>query len=105
MKPKLYTFHVRKSFTSRRGRGTPSFPICVGILSTIKVRNLLKSAMSFGQFASSSQFYLYGKSHCTRTGWEKHILSYDQPDILKDPALNLSGKVFMITGANAGIGR
>jgi dehydrogenase/reductase SDR family protein 12 len=60
---------------------------------------------AFGQFASTSQFYLYGKRHCTRTGWEQARKSYSQPDILEDPALDLSNKVYMITGANAGIGR
>ena len=28
--------------------------------------------MGFGQFAATSQFFLYGKSHCTATGYEKH---------------------------------
>jgi len=60
---------------------------------------------SFGQFAATTQFYLYGKSRCTRTGWEKAYKAYPKPDLLEDPNLNLSGKVFMITGANAGIGR
>ena len=30
--------------------------------------------------------------------------NYSQPDILQDPSLDLSDRVFMITGANAGIG-
>jgi NADPH-dependent curcumin reductase CurA len=60
---------------------------------------------SFGQFASTTQFYLYGKSRCTRTGWEKAYAAYPKPDILEDPNLDLSSKVYMITGANAGIGR
>ncbi|RYG69032.1 SDR family NAD(P)-dependent oxidoreductase, partial [archaeon] len=61
--------------------------------------------MSFGQFAATSQFYLYGRNHCTRTGWENASKKYAQPDILADPNLNLSGKVYLITGANAGIGK
>jgi dehydrogenase/reductase SDR family protein 12 len=60
---------------------------------------------SFGQFAATTQFYLYGKSRCTQTGWEKARKAYPQPDILEDPNLNLSENVYMITGANAGIGR
>lgn len=60
---------------------------------------------SFGQFAATSQFYLFGKSHCTRTGWEKAIKKYAKPDILQDPSLNLQEKVFLITGASAGIGK
>ena len=60
---------------------------------------------AFGQFAATSQFYLYGRNHCTRTGWEKAVKSYAKPDLLEDPNLSLEGKVFLITGANAGIGR
>lgn len=58
--------------------------------------------MSFGQFASTTQFYLYGKKHCTQSGWIAASASYPQPDILDD--INLDGKVFIITGANGGIG-
>ena len=61
--------------------------------------------MSFGQFASTTQFYLYGRSHCTRTGWEKASRSYDKPDLLESNDLDLSGKIYLITGANAGIGK
>jgi dehydrogenase/reductase SDR family protein 12 len=60
---------------------------------------------SFGQFAATTQFYLYGKSRCTRTGWEKAYKAYPKPDLLENPELNLTNKVYMITGANAGIGR
>ena len=60
---------------------------------------------SFGQFAAFSQFYLYGKSHFTRTGWEKAMSRYPKPDILEDPLRSLSGHVYMITGANAGLGK
>ena len=71
----------------------------------------------FGQFASTTQFYLYGKSNCTSSGWEKHILNYGTTwdDIVLPigsaptkgdvDSRDLSGKVFMITGANAGIGK
>jgi hypothetical protein len=63
---------------------------------------------AFGQFASTSQFYLYGRSHCTKTGWEKASKAYPKPDILgngRASTVDLSGKVFMVTGANAGIGK
>jgi dehydrogenase/reductase SDR family protein 12 len=58
----------------------------------------------FGQFAASTQFYLYGRKHCTKTGWEEHRKKYEKPDILESD-INLKDKVYMITGANAGIGR
>lgn len=58
----------------------------------------------FGQFASTSQFFLYGRRHCTRTGWERHKSSYEQPDILEE-SLDLSERVFMVTGANSGVGK
>jgi dehydrogenase/reductase SDR family protein 12 len=60
---------------------------------------------TFGQFAATSQFYLYGRSHCTKTGWQEHVKHYEKPDILEDKKLSLLGKKYMITGANAGVGR
>lgn len=59
---------------------------------------------AFGQFAAAVQFYLYGKRHCTQTGWERHSANYKQPDLLTTD-LNLAGRVFMITGANSGVGK
>lgn len=58
--------------------------------------------MSFGQFAATSQFYLYGKKHCTQTGWQLASENYAQPTLLDD--VSLDGKTFMVTGANGGIG-
>jgi dehydrogenase/reductase SDR family protein 12 len=58
----------------------------------------------FGQFAATSQFYLMGRKHFTKTGWEKHRKAYDQPDLLTQD-INLSEGVYMITGANSGVGR
>jgi dehydrogenase/reductase SDR family protein 12 len=63
---------------------------------------------AFGQFASTSQFYLFGRSRCTKTGWEKASKDYPKPDMLErgaDSEVDLSGKIFMVTGANAGVGR
>ena len=54
----------------------------------------------FGAFAAFSQFYLYGRRHCTRTGYERAKRAFT--DDLS--ALDLTGKVFMITGANSGVG-
>jgi len=51
-----------------------------------------------------SQFYLHGRSHSTQTGYMNHRKAYSSPDILEDPTLDLRGKVYVITGANAGIG-
>lgn len=56
----------------------------------------------FGPFAATTQFYLYGRRHCTASGWRKHSAKYDLGML---DAVDLSGKVFMVTGANAGLGR
>lgn len=61
--------------------------------------------MPFGQAIATTQFFLYGKRHCTRTGWERHRQNYAQPDLLADENLDLSGRVFMVTGANSGVGK
>mmetsp|Transcript_17225 Transcript_17225/g.28900 ORF Transcript_17225/g.28900 Transcript_17225/m.28900 type:complete len:685 (+) Transcript_17225:83-2137(+) len=64
--------------------------------------------MSFGQFAATSQFYLFGRNRCTKTGYDNAKKSYAKPDILAngvDSKMNLSEKIFMITGANGGIGK
>lgn len=59
---------------------------------------------AFGAFAGVSQFYLYGKKHFTQTGWQRHQKAYDQPDLLEQ-TMDLSDKVYMITGANSGVGK
>jgi len=66
------------------------------------------------QGIASTQFFLYGKKHFTQTGYAKHIKGYTEPvqpatvvdlnDPLND-GVDLSGKTFLISGANAGIGR
>lgn len=59
--------------------------------------------MGFGEFAATTQFFLYGKQHFTRTGWESHKAKYEKPDILDE--VSLEGRIFMVTGANSGIGK
>jgi dehydrogenase/reductase SDR family protein 12 len=53
---------------------------------------------SFGQFASTSQFFLYGKKHCTKTGWEAASMNYPIPDILESEGLQLTANVYIVTG-------
>ena len=31
----------------------------------------------FGPFAATTQFYLYGRRHCTASGWRMHSAKYD----------------------------
>lgn len=50
------------------------------------------------------QFFIYGKRHSTRTGWLRHRARYEKPDFLEQP-LDLSDKVYLVTGANKGIGK
>jgi len=58
--------------------------------------------VAYSQFAASSQFYLYGKRHFTKTGYQRHSKAYAQPANL---SVDLSGKTYLVTGANAGLGK
>jgi dehydrogenase/reductase SDR family protein 12 len=60
--------------------------------------------MPYSQFAATTQFFLYGKKHFTKTGYEKHSQAYG-PDALDVKKVDLSGKNFMVTGANSGCGK
>jgi len=64
--------------------------------------------MRFGQFASTSQFYLYGRRHCTKTGYERARDARKGPDILEHHRSMVEpdgrSKVAMVTGANSGVG-
>lgn len=57
-----------------------------------------------GQAQVTGQFYFYGRKHFTKTGYDLHAKDYTQPNILEQP-LDLSQQVFLITGANSGVGR
>jgi hypothetical protein len=69
-------------------------------------RDLLKShkeeARAMGQKITTTQFYLYGRKHFTRTGWQSAFQGYASEGL---PDCDLSGKVFAVTGANSGIGK
>lgn len=58
--------------------------------------------MGFGQFAATLQFYLYGRKHCTATGWKRASAKYGGGADLEE--VSLTGKVFAVTGANSGVG-
>lgn len=58
-----------------------------------------------GQKITTAQFYVYGKKRFTRTGWQKAQTSppYQPPGWLD--TVDLAGRVFLVTGANSGIGK
>jgi len=58
--------------------------------------------MGFGQFAVTTQFYLYGRKHCTATGWKRASGKYGGGADLSE--LSLAGKSYAVTGANSGVG-
>ena len=58
-------------------------------------------AAIFGSIATT-QFYLYGRRHCTANGWLRASAGYDTAALDK---LSLEGRTFVVTGANAGLGR
>eukprot|EP00584_Thalassiosira_punctigera_P012638 CAMPEP_0172572912 /NCGR_PEP_ID=MMETSP1067-20121228/135922_1 /TAXON_ID=265564 ORGANISM="Thalassiosira punctigera, Strain Tpunct2005C2" /NCGR_SAMPLE_ID=MMETSP1067 /ASSEMBLY_ACC=CAM_ASM_000444 /LENGTH=350 /DNA_ID=CAMNT_0013365503 /DNA_START=56 /DNA_END=1108 /DNA_ORIENTATION=+ len=62
----------------------------------------------------SSQFFLFGKKHFTRTGYLKHVAQYKEPVQsaavvdANEPTIDgvdLSGQTILVTGANQGIGK
>lgn len=62
----------------------------------------------------STQFFLFGRKHFTQTGYRKHLAQYSEPVQAaavveaSDPSsdgVDLSGKTFLVTGANQGIGK
>ena len=54
------------------------------------------------QFITSTQFYLFGRSRFTQTGWHKAAKKYVQGELEE---CKLQGKCYAVTGANSGIGR
>mmetsp|Transcript_20295 Transcript_20295/g.24265 ORF Transcript_20295/g.24265 Transcript_20295/m.24265 type:complete len:339 (-) Transcript_20295:243-1259(-) len=54
------------------------------------------------QGITATQFYLYGRSHFTRTGWESASKAY-KPGELEN--YQLKDRVYLVTGGNAGVGR
>jgi dehydrogenase/reductase SDR family protein 12 len=62
----------------------------------------------------STQFFLYGKKNFTQSGYLRHVAQYDDPVQnaavvdANDPnsdGVDLSGRTYLISGANQGIGR
>lgn len=62
----------------------------------------------------TTQFFLYGKKHFTQTGYVKHAAQYPEPvqsaavvDLsdAKNDGVDLTGKTFLVTGANQGMGK
>jgi len=60
----------------------------------------------WSQFVSTTQFYLYGRRHCTRTGYlrARAALLKAGPDPLESADLRCDESVCMVTGANSGVG-
>ena len=53
-------------------------------------------------WVTSTQFYIYGCSHFTSTGWKKEAKDYVPLEL---EGAKLGGKFYMVTGANSGLGR
>jgi len=66
------------------------------------------------QWIATTQFYLYGKKYCTKTGYDNAVLHREKQgieDIVKindktgESIKKTPEKVFIITGSNSGIGK
>lgn len=91
----------------------------MNLSSSLKVLTLLRLSISqvnnkMGQGISTTQFFLYGKSHFTATGYTKHVKKYTEPvqnaETIKlneegADGFDMSGKVVAVTGANSGVGK
>jgi len=67
-----------------------------------------------GQTISTSQWYVYGRRHFTKSGYERHLKEYKDPvqsiasigrNVNGSDGVDLDGKVVVVTGANSGIGK
>lgn len=94
------------------------------VLITFLGLNLITTSLSLslsskmGQTISTTQFYFFGKKHCTRTGYIKSLGNkdlYPNGSVQSSAAvaigqedadnIDLNNKIIMITGANSGIGK
>jgi len=53
------------------------------------------------QLITTTQFYLFGRSHFTATGWARASKKYVPAEL----EVSLAGKSYCVTGANSGVGR
>ena len=90
---------VRKARRTERKLGSWRWLGGVTELTTLEVGSRMPL---FGPLAATTQFYLYGRRHCTATGWHRASAQYDLGML---ETADLRGRTFMVTGANSGIGR
>ncbi len=63
----------------------------------------LQRNMIFGGTLTTLNWYYHGKSHFTQTGYDAHAAKYNDKNY--HDGVNLSGKKFIVTGANSGLGK
>jgi len=82
--------------------------------NTTKSLNFTKIKQTMGQTISTSQWYVYGRRHFTKSGYERHLKEYKDPvqsiasigrNVNGSDGVDLDGKVVVVTGANSGIGK
>jgi len=88
-------------------------PSAVEAISLVSTINSLRNKM--GQGISVTQWYVHGRKHFTKTGYDKHVKQYYKSAVQNSASIirgaegadgvDMEGKVVVVTGANSGLGK
>jgi len=82
--------------------------------SNINLASSLPLPSKMNKAIATTQWFIYGRKHFRKAGYERHRIKYDSPvqsradiglDVEGADGVDLRGKVVVITGANSGLGK